>query len=342
MNKTIRIHGIEAKSGTKKSGFLKIGETPIGPLEVPLVIINGKEDGPTLCLTAGKHGCEYPGIAAVIRVLKETKPEKLSGAIMGVPVQNMACFANRRPYLVGPTPFGSVRARTPTALGERLVNFLINDIVMKSDMRVDCHGGDFDERLSPSIHFSLIGEPKHDETIEILTRMYGFRYLIQGPARTLQPGEKVVPSITPECGGIKSLLESDIAQHAEGMRNIMKFYKMIEGRPRIRVKQFLVMRERRPTVNAEKGGLFYPKVDIDDSVSKGQVVGEIWNLWGDVVETLTSPCEGIVRKLFINHAAHTGEPLIQIMESPKPAPPFPPTDPYIDLDEYDQVSKIYV
>jgi len=95
-------------------------------------------------------------------------------------------------------------------------------------------------------------------------------------------------------------------------------------------------------VRVEKGGFFVPKIDVGDKVSKGQIVGEIWNIWGDLLETLGSPCDGIVRKMYSNHAASTGEPLIQIMKSPEPVPPFPLTDPYIELDEYDQTSKIYV
>mgnify|MGYP002236632489 FL=1 len=33
-------------------------------IEIPLTIINGAFDGPTLLVTAGIHGGEYPGIAA--------------------------------------------------------------------------------------------------------------------------------------------------------------------------------------------------------------------------------------------------------------------------------------
>ena len=41
MKKIIKIHGIQAKSGSKKCGFIKIGDLPSKPLEIPLVIING-------------------------------------------------------------------------------------------------------------------------------------------------------------------------------------------------------------------------------------------------------------------------------------------------------------
>jgi predicted deacylase len=353
MDKTIQIQNISAEKGVKKNGFIKIGESPRGSLELPLTIINGKGEGPILCLTAGIHACEYAGIAAVMRLLKETNADELSGAILGMPIQNMSCFEDRRPYLIGPTPFGceylssrDVEPDPSGTIGSRLVDVLYNQVIQKSDMHIDCHGGDYDERLNPNTYYTEIGEQKHDEISNVLSRIYGFRYVIKQPTLSAafsvphHPGEKIVPSIVAECGGLKTLIESDVNQHLEGMRNVMKFYKMIGGRPRIKVNQFEV--EDFFIVRPEKGGLFYPKTDVGDKVSRGIVLGEIWNVWGEIIETLTSPCEGIIRKLFTNHAVYSGDPLIQIMKSPKPITPFHLTDPYIELDEYDQTSKIYV
>ena len=340
MPDTIRIGQLESKPGEKKTGFLKVGETPSGSLQMPVVIINGRKDGPTMCLTAGTHPCEYQGIAAVIRVCKETKPDDLSGAVIGVPVLSMAGFASRTPYVNPIDNINVSRAfpgRPDGTLSERIMHVLVNDIVKQSDFRIDCHGGDYDERLSPNTYFSKIGDKKHDETAEILARIYGFRYVIERPAASIFTTTTVAPSIVAECGGIKTLLESDIAQHVEGIRNAMKFFKMTEGRPRIRVKQLFV--KDFCYVKAEKGGLFYSMVDIDDEVKKEQKIGEIWDLWGNVVETLHSPEDGVVRKMSTNHATNSGETLIQIMNSPKPLSPFSPTDPFIDIDEYDQVSR---
>jgi len=343
MPKEIKIGNIEANKGEKKSGFVRVGETPSGTVDLPLTIINGVGEGPTLCLTAGTHPCEYAGIAAVIRICKETKPESLSGAVLGIPVLNMAGFASRTPYV---NPIDNVNVsrafpgRLDGTMSERIMHVFVNDMLRRSNFRIDCHGGDYDERLNPNTYFSKLGNKTHDETAEILARIYGFRYVIQRPPSAIHTGTAVVPSIVAECGGIKVLLESDIAQHAEGIRNVMKFFKMMEGKPRIRVKQLLV--KEFGYVSAQKGGLFYPMVEIGEEVKKNQKVGEIWNLWGDVIETLTSPTGGTVRKMFTNHATNSGDVLIQIMETPKPAPPFGHTDPFIDLEEYDQTSRIPV
>jgi predicted deacylase len=55
MRAPLAIRDVRATCGTTTRGWLTIGETAGGPLRVPLVLINGAEDGPRLCLTAGVH-----------------------------------------------------------------------------------------------------------------------------------------------------------------------------------------------------------------------------------------------------------------------------------------------
>jgi hypothetical protein len=68
----------------------------------------------------------------------------------------------------------------------------------------------------------------------------------------------------------------------------------------------------------------------------------IWNLWGEEVEELKSPVDGVIRKMNTYHAVNSGETIIQIMKSPKPLSKFPPTDPYVEVEEYEQTSRVKV
>ena len=58
MRSPVAIRDVRASRNEKVEGWLSIGETASGPLRIPLVIINGAEDGPRLCLTAGVHATE--------------------------------------------------------------------------------------------------------------------------------------------------------------------------------------------------------------------------------------------------------------------------------------------
>ena len=71
----VHIRDIVAKPGTRASGFLTIGETPTEPIRVPLVVVHGHRPGPRLCLTAGVHAAEYPGIDAVMQTVQRLDPD---------------------------------------------------------------------------------------------------------------------------------------------------------------------------------------------------------------------------------------------------------------------------
>ena len=65
MSQDMTICGLEIKRGTKLRAMLPVPDTMT---KIPLTVINGVEDGPTLLITAGIHGGEYPGIAAAIEL----------------------------------------------------------------------------------------------------------------------------------------------------------------------------------------------------------------------------------------------------------------------------------
>ncbi len=95
----ITIGSLTAEQGQMVQGFLNVGETATGPVQLPVVIINGSHDGPTLCLTAGVHATEYASIAAVMRLINEINPRVLRGSIIAVPIVSMHMFAARLPFV---------------------------------------------------------------------------------------------------------------------------------------------------------------------------------------------------------------------------------------------------
>src|SRR5215216_905797 len=91
----VHIRDIVAKPGTRASGFMTVGETPTEPVRVPLVVVHGHRPGPRLCLTAGVHAAEYPGIDAVMQTVQSLDPPELAGTVIAVPVVNPPMFQRR-------------------------------------------------------------------------------------------------------------------------------------------------------------------------------------------------------------------------------------------------------
>lgn len=326
MPKTIKVGDIVVNCCERKFGFFKMGNG-INIVEVPLVIINGCEEGPTLCLTAGTHGCEYAGIAAVIRVCSNISPTELRGKIIAVPVLNTPGFRQRTPYVnpVDKLNIAEVYPGKPEgSLSQVIAHTMLEEVIAKADYYIDCHSGDVDERLIENTYYYRCGNEKVDNASYALCRAFGFKYIVlvnDVPAYShfKEVCRKEIPMVQSECGGLGILKESDIANYAKGITNVMKFLRMIDGKPSP-VEQKIVTREF--YVKVANTGIFYPKVDLGENVRKGQVVGEVGNLQGETVEKLLATKDGVIRKMYTRHVVNPEEVVMVGYVSPKPVEPL--------------------
>ncbi|MEU3938128.1 M14 family metallopeptidase, partial [Streptomyces sp. NPDC029044] len=79
--------------GERAHGLIPVGTSSYGvELGIPLIVVNGVQDGPVLCVDAGVHGDEYDGQEAIRRVLAEIDPATLRGTIVGIPCLNTPAF----------------------------------------------------------------------------------------------------------------------------------------------------------------------------------------------------------------------------------------------------------
>lgn len=95
------IAGLTAVPGERASAVLDL--TLAGtPTKMPLFVLNGAQDGPTVVVTAGIHGAEYVGIEAAIRLATQTDPSQLKGQLVVAPISSMTAFAKRAIYIAPP------------------------------------------------------------------------------------------------------------------------------------------------------------------------------------------------------------------------------------------------
>ena len=133
MSETIEIGELKVEPGSKKYGFLKAGERATLEIGIPITIVNGATPGPTLCVTAGIHGCEYPGIEAAIRLGKNTDPAGLRGKLFIIPVLNMPSFVSRTPFA---NPIDGINMnRICPGNFESITNGLYAELVISANLR---------------------------------------------------------------------------------------------------------------------------------------------------------------------------------------------------------------
>jgi predicted deacylase len=101
MPKTISLGTATSQPGTIQYGQWDALTHPTGHVEfMPVIIAQGKEDGPCLWLTAGIHGPEHAGPSVLYRLITQELADRLHGTIVAIPALSPAGLRTmkREPY----------------------------------------------------------------------------------------------------------------------------------------------------------------------------------------------------------------------------------------------------
>ena len=105
--------------------------------------------------------------------------------------------------------------------------------------------------------------------------------------------------------------EKEIAFHHDGIVNVMKLLGMLEGEPETRELPVNPVQER---LYAERGGIWRQKVEAGQRVKEGDVLGEVVDLFGETLQTLVAPFDGVANNSRASHMANTGDTLIYVVK----------------------------
>jgi uncharacterized protein len=329
---SITIGNVRAARGEIARGFIEIGETLTGPIQIPLILVNGGAEGPALCLTSGVHATEYAPIEAVFRLLDGLDPQTLRGAVIAVPVVSMHMFAARCGFVSpidGLNPNKIAPGGAAGSITEILVHTLLTRVIAKSQYHVDLHAGDFGETLMPFAAYSLSGNAEQDGEGESLARLFTPSLIsLAREGGTIPPfagsicyeaSRRGIVSILAESGGNGTLEEGDADVHVHGIRNIMRYLKMIDGTPSVSGPH--ITATDRAITRTSRAGLVRLKVAIGDAVAENQVVAEICNVFGEVTEIVRAQRAGIAGLVWAHKAVNAGDPILRCWYT-QPAPPF--------------------
>jgi hypothetical protein len=322
VSEIVRIQGIEAKPGTKSFGYLKVHDSSTLKVDMPLGIVNGAEPGPTLAITGGLYGTLFPGIEAVIRIYNRIDPNKLKGVLLSVPVIDMPAFQARVGWnnpIDNKSLYTAFPGKPDGSISQIIAYTLFHEVIKRSQYHIDLRGGDIDELLISFSIYCRIGDKGLDAKTEAMAKVYGTEVVLKTSMQDWGEGAFLVEAckhgvaaITGEAGlGMGRLDEEDVQTHITGVNNVMQYLGMLEGTPKSREIEQLIEISPMYMIYAKQGGLFYPKIEkLGTIVAEGELLGEIKNLSGEVVENFRAPVDGILHVIFTHRAARVGDLLM--------------------------------
>ncbi len=329
----VELDEIRVEPGEKKRTFVNVtARQPPTSVSIPITIINGSRDGPTLSVTAGVHGTEYAGVEAAIQVAKETDPRSLRGTLFVIPAMNWPALYSR---VVGVCPIDSVEmfrafpGDPHASITYAITSRIFSDIVLKSDFAIDLHGGEqIEAKTNRCCWYCDAGGESTRRASKRLAIAFGLPSILNGsvitvgrekwvgPTGTLlyEASAQDVPTIIAETGGEGKVEEEPVNDLKTGVRKALIHLGMLVGKVKP-VKRPLELTDLTGLV-AETDGMFYSKMKPPEKVVKNQSLGEIRDIAGDRVQELISPFNGIIHTQYSSPIVRKGEPIIWLVRKP--------------------------
>ncbi len=281
-SKKLIIDGIEIERGKRTRINIDMGSIyDCTEVKMPVEVIRGKKDGPTLFISSTIHGDEINGIAIIKDLLANKSLRNICGTLILIPIVNIFGFNDRTRYLPDRRDLNRCFPGLKNgSLTSQLAYKFMQEIVLKSDFGIDLHTGAFNRCNHPQIRADI----SHEKTRE-LAKAFGAPVIINSNLRDGSLRTAVnqidIPIILFEAGEALRFDQINVKIGVEGILNVMRKIGMIKSKtPRKKSpKTFIALSSS--WVRATRSGIHVPIKKLGDHVKKGDILGELSNPFGD-------------------------------------------------------------
>ncbi len=275
-------------------------------LALPLHVVTGRREGPTLGIITNVHGDEFLPTTAIRQLLSEMDTTGMKGRLAVISVANplaTANFGRQTPEQHGRTDLHEVFPGNPRGNTTQMIAAAITEhVISHADAFIDFHSGGSGGRLQARVDYSARAEEDVKRRSFALARAFGMPFVhendLTGTAAHYANG-RGIPAFNPEMGG-SYLGPENTALYAKqaiaGLTNVMTALGMLEGTvkpPRQLHFGLKSRREIRPKNSGYLVSLYERPDDLGKLVKAGVKLGEVVDIYSyQVLEEMAAPCDG--------------------------------------------------
>ena len=307
-------------------GMLQVGWQPdASPIQIPVTIIRGKQDGPTIWMHGCVHGNEYCGAFIIHELLRSLETEtELRGTVIALPALNITAFQRMQRM----SPFegyngGDLNRCFPGNPGgthtEQLAHSVYQQLKKHATHFIDIHTA-----FSSDTRWALFAPPSGEigKVAETMARAFGYAHTLPSPldilggSAMIEAAKDGIPGMILEAGGINSNFSLDTVKDAASrLRNVFRSIDALPGK--VDAPEKMVFFSNFAWVNATRGGLFQPAVKCGVEIKVGDVIGHYFDAHGNLLEEAKAPFDGIVLAIAGGPSMQNGEILVHVGQNPR-------------------------
>ncbi|WP_336639657.1 succinylglutamate desuccinylase/aspartoacylase family protein [Micrococcus luteus] len=343
--------GVEVAAGRRHELSLPISQLVTGAdVTLPVHVLHGREDGPTVWVSAAIHGDEVAGVEIVRRVLERLQPTHLRGTLLAVPIVNVLGVMAGDRYLPDRRDLnrsfpGSARG----SLASRIAHLMMTEVIARCTVGIDLHTGADRRSNLPQIRCDL-----EDPQTRALAEAFGAPVLFHARLRdgslraaARETGARV---LLYEAGEAWRFDEYAIAPGVDGVLRVLAALGMVdpadvgltpgddevppavdatgENAESVETDPGTHVVWRSGWVRARADGLLHLDVALGQTVRAGERIGALYNSFGRRLAHVSAELSGVVVGRAEAPLVHRGDALVHIGElDGRPTTTLPAAEP---------------
>ena len=287
------IGGLEIPRGTVQNVEIELPKLYNLPAVIPVQVIRGKKDGPTVFVSAAIHGDEMMGIEIIRRLKLLNQLKKIKGTLILVPIVNVYGLTTLSRYLPDRRDLNrSFPGSAKGSLAARIAKIFFDEIVLKSDYGIDLHTGAIHRSNLPQIRTNI----NNLQTLH-LAKSFEAPVILHSELRDKslrsEALEEGVPVLLYEAGEALRFDETAIKIGVKGVVNVLRTLEMLPLTKKKRYKNPIVFKTS-SWVRSPESGILRTIKALGDAVKDGELIGLIDDPVEDKSWEITSTFDGII------------------------------------------------
>lgn len=260
---------------------------------MPVHVIRGKKPGPAIFVCAAVHGDELNGVEIIRRLIQSKTLKIAAGTLILVPMVNVYGVLNQSRYMPDRRDLNRCFPGSANgSLAGRVAYRFLKEIVEPCHYGIDLHTGALHRSNLPQVR----GDLGDKETLK-LAQTFGVPVLLNSDLRDGSLRQMAVENSTKvllyEAGQALRFDELSIRAGIRGILNVLAHLGLINRKPRAsKVKPFVSYAS--DWTRAGSSGIVHTLKNLGDRVQKGDVLAEIGDPFGNIIDSVRASRAGII------------------------------------------------
>lgn len=324
MSKELIIDNLTIKKGRRRRFEISVSKLyDYTKMNIPVEVIRGKKDGPTIFISAAIHGDEINGVEVIRRLLSRRKLlSNLKGTLIAVPIVNIFGFNRNVRYLPDRRDLNrSFPGSKNGSLAGQIAHTFMQEIVEKCDYGIDLHTGSSHRFNLPQIRAYL-----DNNEIKSLAKQFRVPIILHSEYREgslrQAAAEKGVKVLVFEGGEALRYDEKIIKSAEKGILSVLSSIGMLDHyliRSKIPKAKKVSCATSSHWIRAPHSGSLHIRKHVGNKVKKDEVIGVISDPLGTEKYFVKAKKTGIVIGITMMPLVNNGDALFHIatFDNPK-------------------------